>query len=117
MASIERLEAGIAKWIDNEVAPKIPTDGPYGQLKKLAAVSGAIYVVRRRLRDFVGGPAAEQMGILNGDGDLDVRGLAEIVKGHIPEKGLKVPVPMLQEMALTFRADDVDVLLKYIEEG
>lgn len=117
MVSIEQIETGVAKYIDAELAPNIPTDTPNGPLKKLVAVSGAIYAVRNGLRNLAGNKTLSVMGAVDEKGNLDVDGLAEVVKEHIPAKGLKVSVPFLPDMALTFHAADVDTLHKYIMEG
>ena len=117
MTSIEQIEAGVAKYIDAELAPNIPTDMPYGQLKKVAVVAGAIYAVRHRLRGLAGDRTLTALGAMDEEGNVDVDGLAEVVKAQIPAKGLKVTVPLLADMALTFHASDVDTLCKYITEG
>lgn len=117
MVSIENIETGVAKYIDAELAPNIPTDTPNGQLKKLVAVSGAIYAVRNGLRNLAGNKTLAAIGVMDTEGNVDVDGLAEVVKEHIPAKGLKVSVPFLPDMALTFHAADVDTLHKYITEG
>lgn len=117
MVSIEQIETGAAKYIDAELAPNIPTDIPYGQVKKLAAVAGAIYAVRHGLRNLAGNKTLTAMGAMDSEGNVDVDGLAEIVKERIPAKGVKVTVPFLADMSLTFHAADVDTLHKYITEG
>lgn len=117
MVSIDKIEAGVAKYIDVELAPNIPTDVPNGQLKKLVGVAGAIYAVRHGLRNLAGNKTLSALGAMDEDGNVDVDGLAEVIKEHIPTKGLKVTVPFLSDMALTFHAADVDTLHKYITEG
>ena len=51
MATINQIESGIAKYIDTEIAPKIPVNIPNGQLKKIAFLTGAAYAVRKGVRD------------------------------------------------------------------
>ena len=42
MVNLTQIEQGAVKFIDNEIAPKIPTNIPNGQIKKIAAVAGAV---------------------------------------------------------------------------
>ncbi len=115
MATISQIEQGAVKFIDAEVAPKIPTNIPNGQIKKIAAVAGAVYVVRNGLRKAIANPVLSTIGAVNEDGDIDVDGIAEIAVSQIPENGFKVTVPILGE--LTFFREDVEKLKTYIKEG
>lgn len=115
MASIAQVEAGIAKYIDVELAPKIPTNIPNGQVKKIAAVAGAVYAIRKKLRQAVGDPMLAAIGAVGSDGDIDAEGLAEVIREQMPADGLKVTVPILGD--LTFFAEDIDRAVEYIEEA
>lgn len=114
MATITKIEQGAMKFIDKEIAPKIPTNIPNGQLKKIVALAGAAYAVRNGLRKAVSNPAFTAIGAVDGDGNIDVEGLAEIASAQIPESGFKVTVPILGD--LTFFAEDLERLKAYIEE-
>lgn len=114
MATISQIERGAVKFIDNEIAPKIPTNIPNGQLKKIAAVAGAVYAVKHGLDKLAAHPALAAIGAVDGEGNVDVEGIAEIARQQIPEKGFKVTVPILGD--LTFFAEDVERLLAYIME-
>lgn len=115
MATIAQIEAGAVKYIDNEIAPKIPTSIPNGQLKKIAAMAGAVYAIRNGLKKAVTNPALAAIGAVDPDGNIDVDGLAEIAAAQIPEKGFKVTVPILGD--LTFYAEDLERLAAYIKEA
>lgn len=112
MVTITQIEQGAVKFIDNEIAPKIPTNIPNGQIKKIAAVAGAVYAVRNSLRKAVTNPALSAIGAVDGDGNVDVDGLAEIAAAQIPDSGFKVTVPILGD--LTFFREDVERLRTYI---
>lgn len=115
MATIAEIEAGAARYIDEEVAPKIPTNVPYGQVKKIAAVAGAIYAVKHKLGRALANPAVASIGAVDKDGDVDVDGIAEAFLSQVPEDGFKADVPILGE--LTFSREDVSKLVKYIKEA
>ena len=112
MATIAQIEQGAVRFIDNVVAPEIPTNIPNGQIKKIVAVAGAAYAVRNGLGKLAANPALATIGAVDGDGNVDVEGIAEMVKTQIPKEGFKVTVPILGD--LTFFTEDVDRLLAYI---
>lgn len=114
MVTIDQVEAGIIKYIDNEVAPKIPVNIPNGQLKKVVFLSGAAYVVRKGLRQYAGHPVLAQMGAVDQDGSVDVEGMLEAARSAIPETGFKATVPVLGD--LTFYVEDLERLAAYIKE-
>ena len=115
MVSIKQIEQGAVKYIDLEIAPKIPTNIPNGQIKKIAAVAGAVYAVKHGLEKLAAHPALTAIGAVNGDGDVDLEGIAEMVREQIPKEGFKVTVPILGD--LTFFAEDVERLVTCIKEG
>ena len=115
MVSIKQIEQGAVRYIDNEIAPKIPTNIPNGQIKKIAAVAGAAYAVKHGLEKVTAHPALAAIGAVNGDGEVDLDGIAEMVRAQIPKEGFKVTVPILGD--LTFFTEDVERLVTYIKEG
>lgn len=109
MATIAQIEQGAVKFIDAEIAPKIPTNIPNGQIKKIAALAGAVYAVRNGLRKAVTNPVLVTIGAVDENGEIDVDGIAEIAVNQIPpDTGFKVTVPILGE--LTFFREDVERL-------
>lgn len=59
-------------------------------------------------------PALSTIGAVDEDGNVDIDGLAEMIKEQISDHGFKVTVPILGE--LTFFKEDVEKLLEYIKE-
>lgn len=114
MATIAQIEAGAAKYIDEEIGPKIPTDIPYGQIKKIAALAGAAYTVKKRLRQFLALPAVTAIGAIDEKGNVDVDGISEEFLARVPKNGFDVDVPILGP--LTFFREDVEKLVEYIKE-
>lgn len=114
MVSINQIEAGTVKYIDNEIAPKIPVNVPNGQLKKIAFLAGAAYAVRKGIRQYAGHSILTQLGAVDEQGDIDLDGLLEAARGAVPETGFKATVPILGD--LTFYAEDLERLAAYIRE-
>lgn len=114
MATIAQIEAGAAKYIDQELAPNIPTNIPHGQIKKMAAVAGAVYAVKNGLRRAISSPAVTAIGAVDENGDVDVDGIAQAFLEQVPKEGFHVDVPILGP--LTFFKEDVEKLVECIKE-
>lgn len=114
MVTIDQVEAGAIRYIDNEIAPKIPVNVPNGQLKKVVFLAGAAYAVRRNLRQYAAHPVLAKLGAVDKEGGVDVDGLLEAMRGAVPETGFKATVPVLGD--LTFYAEDLERLAAYIKE-
>ena len=114
MVTIAQMEHGAVRFIDAEIAPKIPTNLPNGQLKKIAAVAGAVYAVKHGLEKLVENPALAAIGAVDADGNVDLEGIAAIAGEQIPEKGFQGTVPILGD--LTFFREDLERLRAYITE-
>lgn len=115
MATIKQIEQGAVKFIDTELAPKIPTNIPNGQLKKIMAISGAVYAIRNGLRNLTANPALSAIGAVDAEGGIDVEGLAAIAREQIPDTGFKITAPILGD--LTFFREDVEKMIQFIKEA
>lgn len=115
MVTINQIEAGAVKYIDTEIAPKIPVNIPNGQLKKVAFLAGAAYAVRKNVQQYAGHPLLTQLGAMDESGSIDLDGLLEAARGAIPKDGFKVTVPILGD--LTFFTEDLERLATYIKEA
>lgn len=118
MVSMNQIEAGIARYIDAEIAPNISIAGQFGPAKKIAFLTGAAYLVRHSrgiLEEYLTGSFAEGIGLHDGNGNIDLDGLMEVLKENIPEAGLSMSLPFIGEVV--FYKPDVDVLHKHITGG
>lgn len=115
MVTINQIEAGAAKYIDNEIAPKIPVNVPNGQLKKVVFLAGASYAVHKGVQQYANHPMLSQLGAVDQEGNFDIDGILEAARSAVPETGFKATVPVLGD--LTFYAEDLERLAAYIKEA
>lgn len=115
MVTINQIETGATKYIDAEIAPKIPVNVPNGQLKKVAFLTGAAYAVHKGVRQYLSNPLLAQLGAVDEEGNVDLDGVLEAARGAISEKGFKATVPILGD--LTFYVEDLERLAAYIKEA
>ena len=114
MVTINQMEAGAAKYIDAEIAPRIPTNIPNGQLKKAVFLAGATYVIHKNIQQYAAHPMLAQLGAMDEDGNIDLDGILDAARNAVPDTGLKVNVPILGD--LTFYTEDLERLAAYIKE-
>lgn len=113
MVSIESIERGLARYIDQELMPSIKADG----IKGFAIGTAAALLVKRSggiLREYAKSPLLQQMGLVTTDGSIDLDALREAAASNIPASGLVVDLPM--GITMRFQAGDVDSLYKMIRE-
>lgn len=116
MVNLNQVESGIARYLDSVITPKLPVSGRYDPVKKIAFLTGAMYMVkhsRKAVEDFLNKPFISAMGIMDEAGNIDLDEFAIALKGNIPESGLRVPVPLVGEMV--FHRPDVDEIVRYIK--
>lgn len=117
MVSINKIESGIARWVDNEVMPSISFEGTLGQIKRGAVSAAAIYAIKRAMTAvsaLAANPMMHQIGAADKYGNIDLDGFAEEFRKQIPESGYKVSIPLVAE--ITFVKSDLDCLLRYIKD-
>jgi hypothetical protein len=113
MVSIDSVERGVARYIDNEVLPTIKTDG----IKGFAIGTAASLLVKRGgnlLRGYTKNPMLQQMGLVTADGAVDLDALRDAVRDNIPAGGLLVELPM--GISIRINTADVDSLYRSIRE-
>ena len=110
MVSMQQIEQGVARFIDTELAPKIPADGPNGPVKRFGFLVALTYSIKSKV------PAVlTAMGAVDEGGNVDLDGVIDAAKSRVPEAGLRVQVPVIDE--LIFYPADIDLLRRYIEGG
>lgn len=118
MVSINQIEHGIGRWVDAELMPLIPTGGQYDNLKRIGVAAGAVYLIRKgkaALTSLQGSAFLKALGAIDENGTIDLDGIKEVLVEKIPETGLKVSVPIINEM--TFYRKDIESIYSYIMGG
>lgn len=106
MVSIEKVQRGIAAYMEQEIIARLP-DASLGK----ATAKGAKFVFLARskqaLESLAENPVAKAFGLAD-TGELDVDIACDAAKEAIGDSGLTVTVPVLGN--LTFYPSDVDTL-------
>lgn len=111
MVSINKIEQGVAAYLDSEIMPQLQN----GSLEKVIAGTAISLAIRKSgkiLAGYKNNKAIQMLELMDSEGNVDVDILAEELKKNIPTEGFKIEVPLIG--AMTFHKDDVDKLHKYI---
>lgn len=111
MVSIDKIEQGIAAYLDGELMPQLPNSG----FEKVLAGTAISLFIRRSgkiIERYKDNKAVQMLGIMDADGNVDVDVLAEELKKNFPKDGMKLDIPIIG--AMTFHKEDVDKLHEYI---
>ena len=107
MVSVDKIEQGVANYLDAELMPQLKGNG----IEKVIVGTTASLLIRKTgtiIEGYKDNKLVKMLGIIDDNGAVDVDTLVEEVKKNIPKEGVKVEVPILG--TLTFHKDDVDKL-------
>lgn len=113
MVSIEVVERGAARYIDEAILPNIQSDG----IKGFAMGMAATVLVKRGgnlLREYAKAPVLQQLGIVTAEGAVDLDLLREAAKKNMPSNGLSIDAPM--GIVIRINGDDIDQLCEMIRK-
>lgn len=113
MVSIDSVERGIAKYIDEQLMPNLPRDG----VKGFGIGVAASLLVKRGgnlLREYAKTPWLQQMELVTADGSVDLDAIRDAAKANIPATGVAIELPM--GICLRVTAADVDALYNSIRK-
>ena len=113
MVSIESVERGLARYIDEVFLPSFPREG----MKGFAVGVAASLMVKRGgnlLRAYAKAPILQQLGLVSPDGGVDMEAVREAVLGNLPAGGLPVELPM--GILLRVKAEDVEAMCQAIRK-
>lgn len=114
MVSIPKIEKGLASYLDAEYMPKLAVDG-FERVLTGTVVSLVIKRAGVMLENLKQDKGFLMLGIVDEkSGEIDVETFAEEFKKNMGKNGFSVDIPMLGKV--TIRKEDVDVLLKHINE-
>lgn len=111
MVSIDKIEQGIAYYLDKELMPQLQSNG----LEKVIVGTVASLAIRRSSAIIAGykdHKLVKMLGIMDDDGNVDVETLATELKKNISKEGIEVDIPIIGTMK--FHKGDVDKLYEYI---
>lgn len=113
MVSKTQIEKGIANYLDSEFMPKLHTDK-----WKEVLIGTAASIMVRRVGAVVDSMSCYKvittLGIIDGNGDVDLDILTEEIKKNVPPEGFAVQIPVLGE--ITLYQSDVEKLYRKITE-
>lgn len=118
MVSLNQIEHGLGRWVDAELLPQISKNNQYDNLKRLGVAAGTVYLIRKgkaALSTLQGNQFLKTLGTVDSNGDIDLEGIKTVLVEKIPETGLKVQVPILNEV--TFYKKDIESMYAYIMGG
>lgn len=113
IVSIDKVERGLAKYMDAEFASKFPEDSIEKTIIGFVTAR-AIKRYSNQLISLRDSNLDKLIGLFNADGNLDVDSLRDDLKLAIPENGIKKELPYIG--IITIKRDDVDALYRYITE-
>lgn len=111
MVTIDKIEKGVAAYLDSELMPQLPETG----IQKVIVGAAMSILIRRFgtiLESYKDNQLVKALGVMDSDGGVDIDILAEELKNNMPKEGVKVDVPVIG--AITFKKSDIDKLYEYI---
>ena len=111
MVSIDKIEKGVANYLDAELMSQFQGNS----VEKVLVGTAASLLIRKSgtiVEGYKDNSVVKMLGIMDDNGDVDVDILAEELKKNISKEGFVVDVPILG--TLTFHKEDVDKLCDYI---
>ena len=120
MVSLNQIERGAARYVDNEILPKINKGG----LAKVAIGTAAGVLVQRMgrlIETYTDNPMLAALGVVDAEHNVDLDLLMPEIKKNFPDEGVRITVPNpltgAELVAMTFKREDIDRLHQYIMQG
>ena len=120
MVSLNQIERGAARYVDNEILPKINKGG----LAKVAIGTAAGVLGQRMgrlIEKYTNNQMLAALGIVDAEHNVDLDLLIPEIKKSFPDEGVRVAVPNpltgAELVAMTFHREDIDRLHQYIMQG
>lgn len=111
MVSIDKIEQGLANYLDAELMPQFKGNS----VEKVLVGTAASLAIRRSgaiIEGYKDNKFVKMLGLMDDKGNVDMDILVDEVKKNIPKDGVKVEIPVIG--TLTFHKEDVDKLYDYI---
>nr|DAI84769.1 MAG TPA: hypothetical protein [Caudoviricetes sp.] len=114
MISMENIQAGIAKFIDREIAPSLS-----GWDKVLIAGAGGLLTARIPdiITQYADHPMLKALGVYDKEhGTVDVDALYNAAKPYIGADPMPIKIPVVK-MTMKVGKKELDTLYRYIQES
>lgn len=111
MISYDKIQKGVAAYLDNEVMPAFKDEG----WKRVVAGSAIALVIQRSdkfLPLIVNNQMVRALELVDENGNFDIDAIVPVLKQQLSNQPMDINVPMLGK--LTFNSSDVDKLVDYI---
>lgn len=119
MVSLAKIERGLSLWAHKEIVAKLPVgQGLVDELKKIGVSTGIAYIIKwciAALEGIKNNPFLLTLGAVDANGDIDLDGVKDALMEQVPDEGLKITVPALNEITL-YKAD-IESMYSYIMGG
>lgn len=115
MVNIEKIERGIASYLDRELLPGMPVSGG----KKVLVGVGAGVVLKgymQQLRELMGNDIATGAGIVDKEGNINLEMIRDEVLRRTPDEGMEfhVNIPFIGAVDLKLHRSDIEKMYSYI---
>lgn len=111
MTSIDKVQRGIARYLDTELVPKMQ-----GKDKWLITGAATLYLARlpEILNTLNTKPAFKILGLISDDGNIDLDAVVNSVRPAARQTPIVFNIPF--GGALTFTENDLDIIVRYINQ-
>ena len=112
MYTLDKIQRGATAYLDREVLPKMS-----GKDKWIVTGLATLYL--GKLPQIVAAANSKEaiklLGLVDADGYIDLIAVADAIRPAMRATPIKLHIPMGGEM--TIKEDDIDELLRYIEQA
>lgn len=118
MVGLDRIEYGIATFLDRELLPRLPFDSG----KKTLVAAGAAVLMKgylKKMQAALGSETVKMAGLTDENGNINVEAIREELIQKTPDNGMQfhANIPFLGPLDLTIHKSDVEKIYQYITGG
>lgn len=113
MVSVDKIEKGMAAYLDAELIPQLQKTG----IERVIVGTAASLLIRKAgsiVEGYKDNKMVKMLGIMDEAGNVDVDMLVEELKKNVPKEGFTVDIPIIG--TLTFHEEDIDKMHDSIME-
>ena len=111
MVSIDRVVAGLGKYIDAEIMPALP-EKSWQKVAFGAGVAIALKKYQGVVKTLTENEMVKALGVIDGSGNVDIDLVATTLKEQMGEGGMEVALPIIGKV--TLYRNDIDSIYRHI---